>query len=367
MGQSLVFARTQSWPYFSAVYGRVLSQLLSRPALLIIGTFVSLVIAVPLVRYFRRGGGRTPEVQQRVALVWHTGMRVLAVVLVLAALYAYFIRPRLADVGASWYYWFGDSQVPNVEPYNMIRLGWYLTPLGLILATAGTWLVLRHRVTPSIGLLMGVGIFFSVLFIANSRNNPHQIYVMRRYVPMVIPFLVTMAAYALDQLSRRGSRQRLASAVVTVLLAGWLFWTAWLEIVHVEYDGLIAQTDALAADLGSAPAIILFNDDLPVSTGALLGTPLNYLYGFSVFDLQEEYADPATLATQVDRWRAGGRRVLLAEGPDAVPDLFADLPQEPLADFRATYPVLEVSYEHKPQEVWEQTMDVDFFEVVGSP
>ncbi len=249
----------------------------------------------------------------------------------------------------------------------MVRLGWYLTPLGLILATAGTWLVLRRRVTPSIGLLMGVGIFFSVLFIGNSRNNPHQIYVMRRYVPMVIPFLVTMAAYALDQLSRRGSRRRLASAGVTVLLAGWLFRAAWLEVVHVEYDGLIAQTDALAADLGPPPAIILVNDDLPVSTGALLGTPLNYLYGYSVFDLQEEYASPSTLAAQVDRWRAAGRRVVLAEGPDAVPGLFSDLPQEPLVDFHATYPVLEVSYEHKPQVVWDQTLDVSFFEVVGGP
>ncbi len=75
MGQSLVFARTQSWPYFSAVYGRVLSQLLNRFTLLIIGAFASLVIAVLLVRYFRRGRGRAPEVQQRLALVWHAGMR----------------------------------------------------------------------------------------------------------------------------------------------------------------------------------------------------------------------------------------------------------------------------------------------------
>ena len=139
------------------------------------------------------------------------------------------------------------------------------------------------------------------------------------------------------------------------------------ESIHVEYDGLIVQVDALVEDLGALPAIILFNDDLPVSTGALLGTPLHYLYGFTVLDLQEEYVDPVLLADQVAHWRAAGLRVVLAEGPNAVPDTFSRMSTMPLAHIQASYPVLEVSYEHKPAEIWEQTLDVRFSEVVSTP
>ena len=366
LGQSLVFATTQSWPYFSAVYGRAIDTVLGRPLLVMTGLGALCVVAAIVVRYFSADGrGRSTEVQLALASAWSIGTRILAVAVILAALYAYFVRPVLADTSASWYYWYGDSQIPNVEPYNLVRLGWYLTPLGLILAAAGVWYVLRERVTPSVGLLLGMGLFFSALFIANSRNNPHHIYVMRRYVPVVIPFLVVMMAYALDRLWRCAGWRRVAGAGLALVLAGWLLSSARLQLVHIEYDGLVDQIDALVAELGSPPAIILFNDDAPISTGALLGTPLNYLYGYTAFDLQEEYAEPSMLAEQVASWRAEGRRVLIADGPNAVPAPFLRLIRTPLLDFHATYPVLEASYEHKPRLVYDQTLDVAFYEVVG--
>lgn len=367
MAQSLVFARTQSWPYFSSVYGRAIDQVLRAPLLLVAGVGVLCAVGVMLVRCFGTGGdGRSAEVQTRLAWGWDVGMRILAVAVVLAALYAYFVRPSLADTTASWYYWYGDHEVPDVEPYNLLRLGWYLTPLGLVLAVIGAWLVLRRPVGPSVGLLMGIGLFFSVLFIANTRNNPHHIYVMRRYVPAVVPFLVTMMSVSLDALYRKGRPLRVAGVGLTAILAAWLLGSAWLQVIHIEYDGLIGQLDALVGDLGPQPAVILFNDDVAVGSGAFLGTPLNYLYGYSVFDLQEENVDAEALAEQVERWRVEGSRVLLADGPNAVTEVFSRLERVPLTNCRITYPVLEASYEHRPREILDLMLEVKFYEAVGT-
>jgi hypothetical protein len=358
--QSLVFAWTRSRPYFVSVYGRYLNQMVNSPLVLIAILFIAGAgfAAIILLVHTKKITTHQAELDR----IWDTAMRVLSVGILIVAFYAYFIRPALANTGISWYYWYGDSQIANVEPYNMVRLGWYLTPLGLAMATFGAFLILRRRVTVDRAILMGVGLFFSVLFIQSSRNNPHHIYVMRRYVPVVIPFLVVMMAYLIDRIWSVAGKTHTLGPLLGLALGAWLVISAWFQITHIEYDGLIAQISPQVEALGE-PAVILFNDDLPVSSGALLGTPLHYIYGHTVFDLQEEYVDSEELASQIAIWQASGKRVLLAEGSHAVPDLLPTLGREPVLDFYASYPVLEVSYEHKPREIWTQTMEVSFYEV----
>ncbi|MBN1247665.1 MAG: hypothetical protein JXC32_08410 [Anaerolineae bacterium] len=363
--QSLVFAWTRSRPYVVSVFGPYVTRASRVPPVVLVAFLVVALSSVALVIYHLRWRRRNPLNQaEKLARIWDYSMRVLAVIVVLAAFYAYFVRPRLADPGVSWYYWYGDQEIANVEPYNMVRLGWYLTPLGLALGTLGAYLALKGGVTVDRAVLMGIGLFFTVLFVQSSRNNPHHIYVMRRYVPAVIPFLIMMMAYAIDRLWSVPGRVRFLGPATGVVLSVWLVLSARLEFSHIEYEGFLAQITPQIEALGES-AVILFNDDLPVSAGAILGTPLDYLYGHTVFDLQEEFVDPEVLAAQVAVWQSQGLRVLLAEGSHAVPDLLPTVDREPFLDFSATYPILEVSYEHKPREIWNQTMEVRFFEVTG--
>ncbi len=364
-GQSLAFAVRQSWPYFSSVYGKALERVQQAPVAVVCGIGVCSLVAVVLVRYFRVGGpGQSAQVQRRLTVGWANATKVLAVVVVVAALYAYFLRPALADARQSWYYWYGDYEVANVESHNFVRLGWYLTPLGLVSAVAGMWLVLWHRVGSRVGLFVGVGLFYSVLFLANSRNNPHHIYVMRRYVPVVIPYFVVMMSVSLDWLCYR-RQKRVLGIGLTGALAAWLLGSAALPLVHIEYAGVIEQLENLTEELGPPPAIVLVNDEVAVGVGAFLGTPLTYLYGYTVFDLQEMYIDPRRLSEQVNTWRAEGYRVLLAEGPSSLPEVYSAFEAVPIVDSRIAYPALEVSYEHRPRQIWQLVLQTEFFEVVG--
>ena len=361
---SLLFGFTQTWPYFYNVYSLALRAL---PTLwpYLAGVCVLAVLGLVVLdrHLFHSAAGR-----RWVQRAWFWGSRILAVVVLLLAFYAYFVRPRLTASVSGYYYWYGDHQIPNVEAFNFVRLGWYLSPLGLALGVLGAWLVLWRGLNTRNTLLMGMGLLFSILFIQSSRNNPHHIYVMRRYVPVVIPFFMMMAACAIDALAVRHSMfWRGAAVAIAVLLGGWLLLNARVVIQHVEFGGLTPQFERLAEALGPRPAVLLFNDTRSLGPAASVGTPLRYLEGFTVFDLQEEHLDVAVLAAEVARWQANGLRVLIVEGEDPDAVMFAAWPCTSLGSFELRYPVLEASYTHVPRAIWEATSVLKVCELADLP
>jgi 4-amino-4-deoxy-L-arabinose transferase-like glycosyltransferase len=358
VAHSLLFAALQSWPYFCNTYSTSLRSLpLPWPLLVAFG-----VAGLAGFLFFGRWAGRHPGWAQRLAPYGHRALMALGLLVILAALYGYFVRPLLADATATSHYWYGDNEIPDVEPYNLVRLGWYISPLGIGLAVAGMWWMLRHEANERTAAFLGIGLFFSFFFLYRSRNNPHHIYVMRRYLPAVIPTFMVGAAYALGRWLRRTGWRRWCAIGLAVVLAGWLVYDARVVIPHVEYQGAMAQLEPLVRALGDDDPVVLFNDDLPVSTGAILGTPLRYIYGYTVFDLQEEYVDVERLSAQARRWHDAGRRVLVAFGPNAASDIFPASELTPVTAFHLDVPVLEASYEHFPQQIWRYAVDLQVYE-----
>lgn len=363
VGYSLLFASLCSWPYFYNIYSSALRSLTQIWPLLIFLAALGAVGLVLLGRWVRANSAG----EQRAVLLWSWAMRGLAVFVVIMAFYAYFVRPQLADPTRSFDYWYGGHEVPYVEPYNLPRLGWYISPLGIALAVAGISDALWSKTDARSALLLGIGIFFSCFFIQNSRNNPHHIYVMRRYVPVVIPFFMVMAVYFLDGLWANLSRWRWLSMALRVILAFWLAYNSRYVTPVIQYRGAIRGLDEFVAVLGEESTVILFNDDRSVSTGATVGTPLHYLYGYTVFDMQETEVEVDHLADQVRLWQEAGRRILLASGSEPVEGLFAGWSCISKARLDMELPVLEISYEHFPQDIVYHTLELDVCEVEALP
>ncbi|MEZ4582135.1 MAG: hypothetical protein R3A10_10960 [Caldilineaceae bacterium] len=60
----------------------------------------------------------------------------LAGLIVVAAVYGYVVRLRLGETIFAAY-WYAGTDIPLTDHLNLVRLGWYLGPLGLLLAVAG--------------------------------------------------------------------------------------------------------------------------------------------------------------------------------------------------------------------------------------
>ncbi len=93
---------------------------------------------------------------------------------------------------------------------NMVRVGWYLSPLGVALAVAGLALWWRRGLSRASWLFLAVGLLAAVFFIRQSYGTSDQayIYILRRYIPQVYPALSLGMAYALVALVPRGQEPR---------------------------------------------------------------------------------------------------------------------------------------------------------------
>ena len=342
---SLLHGALQSGPYTAVLlhYVQTVAFAWLKPsaalgaAVIALATFVAFVV--------RR---RRPVLWQRIKRLpwgWIGALLVIAL-----ALYAYLVRPHLGQV-LSDAYWYGGGQEPNMDRENLVRLGWYLSPLGVALGVLGTAWMLVKEANRRTAFLLGAGLFFSLLYLWRIQANPHQIYAMRRYVPVVLPFFVIAAAYFIYRLSTlRRNWSRWLSLGLTLL---WLFGIVWSSrgfVSQVDLRSAIMQMDRLNA-LVEPRSVLLFGDPAPVGMGDLLGTPLRFLYGHDVYTLRTPGAlDSARFDEALARWRDAGRQVYWIDVPDG-PSWPGRASLGPTKEFTFEAAVLENTYDHKPTRV----------------
>jgi 4-amino-4-deoxy-L-arabinose transferase-like glycosyltransferase len=343
---SLLHGVFQSGPYTSGLlrYVQILMRSLVTP-LTLLGVILTTGLAVLVIILIRRKGRPTWSRIQGLPWGWIAALLVIAL-----ALYAYLVRPHMEQ--APWYaYWYGGGQVPDMDRENLVRLGWYLSPLGVALGVLGTAWMLIKEANRRTAFLLGAGLFFSLLYLWRIQANPHQIYAMRRYVPVVLPFFVVAATYLIYRLSTL--RRKWAHWFGLGLTLLWLFGIVWSSrgfVSQVDLRSAITQMDRLNA-LFEPRSVLLFGDPAPVGMGDLLGTPLRFLYGHDVYPLRAPGALDATrFDEELARWRAADRQVYWISVPDG-PSWPGRASLGSTKEFIFEAAVLENTYDHKPTRI----------------
>jgi hypothetical protein len=301
--------------------------------------------------------GARPQLRMR-AVTWLDARRLLwvtgAVILLAAiAVFGYFVRPHLGEVKTTAY-WYGGGEIPNLDRENLVRLGWYLGPAGIALGVAGMCWMLIKESDRRTAFLLGVGLFFSLLYLWRIQANPHQVYAMRRYVPVVVPFFTVSAVYLLHWLyeNLRG-RWRWVSIGLTLIWFFGILNSARGFVSQVDYQGIVHQFDELNASIPSH-SVLVVNDPTPVGVGDVLGTPLRFLYGHDVFTLRDpESLDKERFHELVRDWQAEGRPVYWLSIPGGYPYPGSETELGLPAPYDLSAQVLENTYERKPRELFD--------------
>lgn len=357
--QSLIHAVWQSWPYFYNTYLGGLPSPIPLPILM-----GGLIAAGAIFLILDRLVAVRSDWAARAAPWWRRLLALAALGLLALAAYAYFIRPQSADPTQTFNYWYGDHTIPDVEPFNFVRLGWYLSPLGLLLGAAGCAWLLKAAVSERSWALIGVGLFFTLLYTYRTYNNPHHIYVMRRYVPAALPMLTLGAAYVIERVGRWKPIGRAIAIGLAVLLVGLLIDAGRVSNGLIQYQGGLDQYRALSQQI-PADAIVLFEDAAAVGLAATFGTPLAYLDAHTVIDLQEAQIDAARLDALVAGWLAADRPVVIVTGAGTPGELCARWRCAPTGAAHFDLPALESSYEHFPSAVVRATHDLTLNRVLA--
>ncbi len=295
----------------------------------------------------------------------------LAAALIALSVYAYFVRPFTSE---------------RLDAQNWVRLGWYLTPLGLLLATLGWAQTLRRASLVRIGPVVLIGLLTTVQYVFRLLNNPVQIYGMRRYVPIVLPMLMLGTAVAilapLDLATWHAFRLRVALSVALALaLAGGMTWQGRSLFAVRELRGSLEQVAAIDALLAEDAIVLLPAPG--VDTGELfapstvpdeIGVPLAFAFGHNVATIrytqnsdEAPALDPQALAALLADVRAyASERNLPLQLVSATPlpaALTAQLNASPVGSVIIDVSQLELTYRHFPRTVEHRQYPIDVYRV----
>ena len=301
----------------------------------------------------------------------------ISALVIVAFAYGYFLRPMMAAGGnllplASPH----QGSVPYYDELNLVRLGWYLSPLGLFLACLGIILVLRQIVLkrqfqPLLLLLLLAA--FLLFYGYKSRAFPDNYWVIRRYAVVTIPALLILAGLVIQRLHRLasthprlGARSAVRRILVQVCGSGLLVAmiatqtvAAWPFIRHRELGGSWGQIESLATRTMEAD-IILF--EYGRAQEFFLG-PLRNLFGQSVFPLAHDKPDPDSFDRVVGEYLAKKKRVFLIACDEWTSLESSEFVFEPSERFHFTSQLVERTYERLPEKMQQVHFSLQLYEI----
>jgi len=105
-------------------------------------------------------------------------------------------RSRPFEYLLSWQSYIGAPTSLGPER-NLLRLGWYFSPLGILLAILGVAAMLARKLNARTALFLALSLIVSYTFIDENYTQEGYIYSLRRYVNVTVPAFTIFIAYAL--------------------------------------------------------------------------------------------------------------------------------------------------------------------------
>ncbi|MBD3413423.1 MAG: hypothetical protein GF421_03205 [Candidatus Aminicenantes bacterium] len=251
------------------------------------------------------------------------------------------------------------------QKQTLVILQSFLTPVGLIMGLIGLIAIINGFVLSSRFLELKKSL--SVLFLVLTASFPMVYYVFlslhnqpvfpwgfRRYIPVIFPFLILCASYALIRLLRASRPQVLSKSrafqVISIGLAGFLVVSLFAInidsglLTHKEFQGFINTTKALSAHF-DRDSVILFYPNTYV-TG--ISAPLKYFFHKKTILLPEIKATPEFFK-QIAYWISSNRTVYIAtHRPDLIQKSLAQHCRL-VPSFRFPVKLKKMKYVKKPE------------------
>jgi hypothetical protein len=260
--------------------------------------YLALAAAAVLLAVILVGAPRMPRLGARAGRWLPT---LLALLLVSAATYALFFRHPAGRLAAHDAY----ALRTFAEFYALIP--------AVLAALAGYAIYARRSFWKAPEFFLAVFVF-GFFFFYKVQIVPEHFWMARRFVPVILPAtLVLAAALAFGEARGGGGRRRILQWTVGLLFIGLLgahYQRAAGPILdHVEYAGLIPSLEQLAGRIADDELVVVESRDAQTDIH-VFATPLAYIYARHVLLLATAAPDKATFAAFLDDARAQYSRVL---------------------------------------------------------
>jgi hypothetical protein len=289
--------------------------------------------------------------------------RLIAVAVVAAAAYAYFLREPAGRLA--------------VHDAHALRVfGWYVGPVGVLAAVAGFAALAWTRFWKD-PVMLTAGALVSAFFFYKIRIVPEHFWQSRRYLPVILPFSCLMMAAgafvaywhrlgpartSLPQRARmRAALVWLTCPVAVLGVVGWTFAVSARPLQHhVEYAGLIPTLERLAAEFGDRDLVLV--EPRNSSDAHVLATPLAYIYAKHVL----LFTSPRPGGAEVGQFLAWAghaydRVFLITEGGLDLASPLVGI--TPVRNVRFEVPEYESALNAYPREVRQKKFNLNIYQL----
>lgn len=280
---------------------------------LVVWLAAGLVVAGAVVAAGRLG----PRLVQRLEAHGDTLRLGSIALLVTLSLYAYFLRPLLsawaggdgnnrADAlgNPGWLLALDFRRLAAHDAGAFFRLGWFVSPLALALGVLGlVWAIREWR--PRFLFPVMLALTFSGFYFYKIRVYADYFFALRRFVPVILPFLLVFAGFALTRLAARGRGSQFAATGLALFL-GASYWRETLPVSrHVDWRGAVRFVSDVSRRFGPDDVVIFEQ----IKSVHLLSLPLWAVHGVNIVELARFDPDPERLQHLIRAWRGRYRNI----------------------------------------------------------
>lgn len=314
--------------------------------------YALLAIAAAVVAAALALGARRPALASRVRTLVPAA---LTVALIALAVYALFFRIPI------------DRVLHERDAYALRTFtNFYLTLPGLLAALLGFALLARSAFWRAPETFVTIAVF-SCFFFYKIRIASDHFWMARRFLPVILPgALMLIAAAALSRAFAGATPSRLVRSIVGIVFIGVLasqYARAAAPVVpHVEYAGLIAKLEQIAAQVRDADLLIVESRD--ASDTHVLALPLAYIYARNVLVLNNRKPDKAAFAAFLEWARTRYERVLFMGG-GGTDLLSSSWSARPIASERFAVPEYDAPADAYPRFVRHKEFDYSLYEIAA--
>lgn len=223
---------------------------------------------------------------------------IIAVSIVILAVYAYFIRP-------------GPPLIDS-DRFNMIKLSWYLTELGVALAIIGLIIMIYRNPSKDVFLFFGIISIYGLYYINNAHITPDHPWWIRRYLPVVVPSFLISAGVALDRIKSSSFLGKGTSFILIFILIISFVQADKPIIGYVEHKGVIDQTRDISTFTGDDGRIIFTRNEYRGFHDCCTSTPLYFIYNREALWVRNNPAYYTKLIEKLKEWENSGKEILIA-------------------------------------------------------
>ena len=280
-------------------------------------------------------------------------------------------RPIAQDVPTTWESYIG-APVDEGGRFNLLRIGWYLSPVGIIVGLAGLLRWMASRLNAATGLFFAALLILSFVFIQETYTDAHYIYTMRRYISVILPAFIIGFAWACQFLWSRLRPRALGLALgggLALALALFFGYTSRVVVANVEESSAVGQLTEMAERFTGEKSVLLFSNER--DEPFVVATPLQYIFGIDSFVVNRSYPSVQNDVIEgiVTRWQKQGYKVWVIMGANGGKLQFDSLSLKEEGSWTYNVREFEQLYNQKPSNFYDVYLPWGIYSVqpVGPP